>query len=1011
MDLTDCAHQNVRKQSITFYPFKMKQLYKKTFCSALLLLFWSVAVRAQITVSGKVTDEKDGSLLPGVTVVVKNSNLGTQTDENGKYSLANVPAGATLVFSFVGKLVKEIATDGMTTINVTLLDNVKELSEVVVIGYGSQKRQELTGSITSISSKDFQKGNIQSPEQLIVGKVAGVSITSNNGQPGGGSTIRIRGGASLNASNDPLIVIDGVPLSGNTLNGAPSSLSLINPNDIETMTVLKDASATAIYGSRASNGVILITTKKGKSGKPTINFNTQLAVSKIVKTVDALNADEFRTYVEANGTDEQKALLGTAKTDWQDEIYRTGISTDNNLSISGALKNMPYRVSLGYLLQNGILITDKLQRPSASINISPRLFNKHLKVDLNVKAALTKSHFANQNAIINAVQFDPTQPVMDESSPFGGYYEWVTKDEAGKATLNPNAPRNPVSLIRLQDNNGSVERSFGNAQLDYMFHFLPDLHANLNLGYDISKGHGTTFVPEYAGQSFTTKGQNNKYLQKVNNKVAEFYFNYVKDIKSIKSTVSATAGYGYYNNSTKNFFYPNFSANGEIIEGSQPKFDYDIPENTLISYYGRLIYTLDDKYILAGSVRTDGSSRFSPENRWGVFPSVALTWRINQESFLESATKLSDLKLRLSYGITGNQDGIANYSYLGIYSVSSNASQYQFGNTFYNMTAPAAYDKNIKWEQTATANAGLDYGFFDNRLSGSIDMYYKKTKNLLNTVPIPIGSNFSNQILTNVGNIENKGVEFTISGTPVMTGKFNWNVGFNFTYNDNKITNLTAVNDPEFAGNQTGGITGGTGQSIQIHSVNYNTFSYYVFKQVYDEAGRPLEGVYEDLNGDGAINQKDQYRYKSPFPKVMLGFNTQLTYQKWSVNTILRANIGNYMYNNVASNFGVRRNILNPSNILGNSTTDSYKTNFFNNRYQSDYYIQNASFLRMDNVGIGYNAGRVLGGNASLRINATCQNVFVVTKYKGLDPEINGGIDYNLYPRPRTFVLGLSLDF
>ncbi|MCE7043297.1 TonB-dependent receptor [Dyadobacter sp. CY312] len=989
----------------------MNQHYKQLFCFALLLLLGSSSARAQITVGGKVTDAKDGSELPGVTVLVKGSSMGTQSDASGRYSLSNVPAQAVLVFSFVGKLAKEVPTENQTTINVTLEDDSQDLTEVVVIGYGSQKKQELTGSITSISSKDFQQGNIQSPEQLIVGKVAGVSITSNSGQPGVGSTIRIRGGASLNASNDPLIVIDGVPLSGNKIDGAPSPLSLINPNDIETFTVLKDASATAIYGSRASNGVILITTKKGKSGRPTINFNTQLAVSKIGKMVDALDANEFRTYVETNGTDAQKAILGTANTNWQEEIYRTGISTDNNLSISGALKNMPYRVSAGYLLQNGILLTDKLQRPSASVNISPRLFNKHLKIDLNLKGAITKSNYANQGAIINAVQFDPTQPVMDETSPFGGYFEWVTRDEAGVATLNPNAPRNPVSLIKLQDNQNTVQRSFGNVQFDYMFHFLPDLHANLNLGYDVSKGRGTIFVPEYAGQSFSTQGQNNRSRNSGNNKVAEFYLNYVKDIPGIKSTINATAGYGYYNNSTTNYSFANFSANGDTIAGSQPKFAFDIPENTLISYYGRLIYTLDDKYILAGSVRTDGSSRFSPENRWGVFPSVALTWRINKEKFLSTSSKLSDLKLRLSYGITGNQDGIANYSYLGIYSISSNASQYQFGNQFYNMTAPAAYDANIKWEQTATANAGLDYGFFDNRLTGSLDVYFKKTKNLLNTVPIPIGSNFSNQILTNVGNIENKGVEFAINGNPVRTKNFNWDLGFNFTYNNNKITNLTAVSDPEFAGNLTGGITGGTGQSIQIHSVNYNTFSYYVFKQVYDQAGKPLEGVYVDLNGDGEVNQKDQYRYKSPFPKVMLGFNTQLTYQKWTLSTILRANLGNYMYNNVSSNFGVERNILNPNNILGNSTTDIYKTGFFNNQYQSDYYIQNASFLRMDNIGIGYNAGRVLGNKMNLRLNATCQNVFVMTKYTGLDPEVNGGIDYNLYPRPRTFVLGLNLDF
>lgn len=989
----------------------MNQHYRKAVGFVLVLLLGSFGARAQITISGRITDSKDGSALPGVTILLKGTNIGTQSDADGRYSLDKVTNSGTLVFSFVGKLTKEVPVVNSSVLNVTLDDDDKQLTEVVVIGYGSQKKQELTGAITSISSKDFQKGNIQSPEQLIVGKVAGVSITSGGGQPGAGSTIRIRGGASLNASNDPLIVIDGVPLSGNSISGAPSSLSLINPNDIESMAVLKDASATAIYGSRASNGVILITTKKGSSGKPTINFNTQLAISKIGRMVDALSADEFRAYVEANGTEAHKALLGSANTNWQDEIYRTGISTDNNLSISGALKNMPYRVSVGYLLQNGILITDKMQRPSASINISPRLFNKHLKIDLNVKGAITKSHFANQGAIINAVQFDPTQPIMDETSPFGGYFEWVTKDDKGVATLNPNAPRNPVSLIRLQDNNGTAERSFGNAQFDYMFHFLPDLHANLNLGYDISKGHGRTFVPEYAAQSFSNKGQNNPYLNRQNNKVAEFYLNYVKDIKAIKSTVNATAGYGYYNNRTKNYNYPGFSANGDTIAGSIPKFAFDIPENTLISYYGRLIYTLNEKYIVAASVRTDGSSRFAPENRWGVFPSVAFTWRINKEGFVKDDSKLSDLKLRLSYGVTGNQDGIANYSYLGIYSVSSNASQYQFGNTFYNMTAPAAYDKNIKWEQTATSNAGLDFGFFDNRLTGSLDVYFKKTKNLLNTVPIPIGSNFSNQILTNVGNIENKGVEFSISGSPIRTKNFNWDAGFNVTYNNNKITNLTAVSDPGFAGNITGGITGGTGQSIQIHSVNYNTFSYYVYKQVYDQDKKPLEGVYADLNGDGEINQKDMYRYKSPFPKVMLGFNTQLNYMKWTLSTIIRSNLGNYMYNNVASNFGVERNILNPNNILGNSTTDINNTGFYNNQYQSDYYVQNASFLRMDNIGLGYNVGHVLGNKMSMRLNATVQNVFVITKYKGLDPEVNGGIDYNLYPRPRTFVLGLNLDF
>ncbi|WP_291910260.1 TonB-dependent receptor [Chitinophaga sp. CB10] len=990
----------------------MKKFYRRLFTAVMALLLCAFSVQAQAQVSGKVTDAESGESLPGVSIQIKGTNRGTQTDAQGHYSISGTTPATVLIFSFLGKAPQEITVGTQQSLDVKLADDHRTLNEAVVIGYGVQKKKDVTGSITTISSKDFQKGTIQTPDQLIVGKVAGVAITSNSGQPGVGSTIRIRGGSSLNASNDPLFVIDGVPLSGSTINGAPNPLALINPNDIESMTVLKDAAATAIYGSRASNGVIMITTKKGKSGAPKITFNTNIGVGKITKKVDVLTADEFRQYVDSLGAPAQKALMGKASTDWQDQIYRTSISNDNNLSVAGAFKNMPYRISANFTNQTGVLITDNLKRSFLGVNLNPSFFDNHLKVNISAKGVISKAHYANQQAIINAVQFDPTQPVYDSASPFGGYFEWYSKDPAtGTVTLNPNAPRNPVSLIRMQDNNSEVKRSYGNIEFDYKFHFLPDLRANLNLGYDVSQGSGTTFVPAEAGQQYTVGGQNNHFLQKMNNRVGEFYLNYVKTIPAIKSNINVLAGYGYYDNKTTNYNYPSYNAKGEVIEGSEPKFPLDIPQNTLISYYGRLIYTFDDKYIFAGSIRTDGSSRFAPENRWGVFPSAALTWRINRENFLKDARALNDLKLRLSYGITGNQDGIANYSYMAIYSTSSNSSMYQFGNNWYNMQAPAAYDKNIKWEQTETYNAGVDFAFLDDRLRGSVDAYWKKTKNLLNTVPIPIGSNFSNQILTNVGNIENKGVELNLEATPVEKGKFSWNVNFNLTLNQNKITNLTAVTDPSFVGNLTGGITGGTGQSIQIHSVGYNTFAYYVYKQVYDANGKPVEGVYEDLNKDGVINEKDMYRYKSPAPKVFLGFGTSLNYDRWSLSTSLRANLGNYMYNNVASNFGVRRNILNPLGLLNNSTTDIYNTNFFNNQYQSDYYVQNASFLRMDNLSLGYNFGSLFKNTAHLRLNASCQNVFVITKYKGLDPEISSGIDYNLYPRSRTFTLGANLEF
>ncbi|RAJ77508.1 iron complex outermembrane receptor protein [Chitinophaga dinghuensis] len=989
----------------------MKKFYNRLFMPVLLLLLCAFTAQAQGQISGKVTDAATGESLPGVSIQIKGTSRGTQTNGQGHYTIGGTTPATILVYTFMGKKPVEITVGGQTTIDVKLADDKHDLMEAVVIGYGTQKKKDVTGSIATITTKDFQKGSIQTPEQLILGKVAGVSITSNSGQPGVGSTIRIRGGSSLNASNDPLYVVDGVPFSGGGINGAPNPMVLLNPNDIESLTIMKDAAATAIYGSRASNGVIMITTKKGTSGRAKINFNTSFAVGKISKKIDVLSADDFRKYVDSLGTPAQKALMGNASTDWQKEIYRTGITTDNNLSISGAIKNIPYRVSGNFMNQSGVLITDNLKRSFLSVNLNPQFFDKHLKVNISAKGAITNAHYANQQAIINAVQFDPTQPVYDSSSPFGGYFEWYTKDAAGNVTLNPNAPRNPVSLIRMQDNNSEVKRSYGNIELDYKFHFLPELRANLNLGYDVSRGSGTTFVPANAGQAYTTAGQNNHFLQKINNKVGEFYLNYNKTFPGIKSNINALAGYGYYDNATTNYNYASFNAKGDTIVGSIPKFPFDIPRNTLISYYGRLIYTFDDKYIVQGSLRTDGSSRFAKENRWGVFPSAALTWRINRESFLKESKTLSDLKLRLSYGITGNQDGIANYSYMAIYSTSSNASMYQFGNNWYNMQAPAAYDKNIKWEQTATWNGGLDFAVLQDRLRGSVDVYYKKTKNLLNTVPIPIGSNFSNQILTNVGNIENKGIELNIGATPIQKGKLTWDVNFNLTYNNNKITNLTAVTDSSFVGNLTGGITGGTGQSIQIHSVGYNTFAFYVYKQVYDKNGKPLEGVYEDLNGDGIINQKDMYRYKSPAPKVFLGFSTQVTYDRWTLSTSLRASLGNYMYNNVASNFGVRRNILNPLGLLNNSTTDIYNTNFYNNQYQSDYYVQNASFLRMDNLTLGYDLGSLFKNTGHLRLNATCQNVFVITKYKGLDPELNGGIDYNLYPRSRTFVLGANLEF
>lgn len=986
----------------------MKVFYVVRYCLLFLITLTAFTVQAQTgNVSGKIIDET-GQGLPGVSVVAKGLNRSSSTDVNGNFKIAGLPNGAvTLTASYIGYKSTDlvVTVSGNTVANFSLVPDAQNLNEVVVIGYGSVQKKDLTGSITTVSSKDFQTGNITSPEQLIAGKVAGVSITSNSGQPGAGSTIRVRGGASLNASNDPLIVIDGIPFSGNAISGSANALSLVNPNDIETFTVLKDANATAIYGSRASNGVILITTKKGKSGAPTINFSTVNSYATVAKKVDVLSADQVRAYVNANGNAAQKALLGTANTDWQDVIYDNAFTTDNNLSIAGSFKDIPYRISGGYLDQRGLLITDRLKRASGGITLNPTFFDKHLKVDLNLKGTLSESRFANQDAVSNAIQFDPTQPIYADNQ-YGGYFEWI----GSTGQLNPNAPRNPLGLLEQKTDQGKVDRSFGNLRLDYSFHFLPELHANANVGYDVSKGYGSNNVPAYAAQSFATSGTATHYESVQHNKLAEFYFNYNKDLKGINSNINATAGYGYYDNSTTTYNFTNYNAIGGIV--TTPVFPFEEQQNRLLSYYGRVVYTLADKYILSGTMRADGSSKFSEDNRWGYFPSVGFTWRAIDESFLKESKVLSDLKLRLSYGITGQQDGIANYSYLANYYNSTNESQYQIGNQFYHFYTPVAYDKDLKWETSETYNAGIDYGLFNGRVNGSVDVYYKKTKDLLSKVPIPVGTNFTNILLTNVGDMENKGIEASINVGIIKSDDLNWDMGFNVTYNKNEVTNLSLNPNPDFKVAGATGITGATGTSLEWNAPGYNPNAYLVYKQVYDSNGSPLQGVYVDTNNDGVVNELDRYFYKSPAPTVLMGFTTSLNYKKFTLSTVLRANFGNYIYDNISSNLGVSSNILSPSGLINNTTTSFYDSNFSNNQFLTDYYIHNASFLKMDNAGLAYDFGRISpNGTATLRFTANVQNVFVISKYKGLDPEITSGIDYKVYPRPRTYSVGVNVGF
>ncbi|MBD0364955.1 MAG: TonB-dependent receptor [Flavisolibacter sp.] len=975
----------------------------------MLLLISTTALAQDRMVTGRVTDTS-GTGIPNVTVTISGQQKGTSTASNGSFSIA-VPANATtLVFSSVGFATQEVPISG-NAVEVIMRNVSGTLNEVVIVGYGTQRRRDLTGSIATVTAKDFQKGVITTPEQLIAGKVAGVQITSNSGAPGAGSRIRIRGGASLAASNDPLIVLDGVPLSNSNISGAANPLALINPNDIESFNILKDASATAIYGSRASNGVIIITTKKGGRGKPVFNFSTQLSAATNTKQVEVLSADQFRNLINAKGNATQKALLGSANTNWQDEIYRTAFAEDNNLSVRGSLNKMPYRVSVGFLNQDGVLRTSNLKRASASLNLSPRFFNDHLRVDVNLKGALTKSTFANESAIGTAVIFDPTQPVYSNAKRFGGFFEWV---EASTSLPNANAPRNPLGLLMMREDKGTAKRSIGNIQFDYRLHFLPDLRANLNLGYDVSRGEGTVFVPDSAALRYRQRGERSQYLQKRSDKLLEFYLNYAKDIASINSRIDVMTGYSYQDFLTTNYNFPGFNAYGDTLPNTKPNFPFDKPQNTLISFYGRLNYSYKSRYLLTASLRRDGSSRFSPENRWGLFPAGAFAWNIKNEPFLQNAKGFTDLKLRLGYGVTGQQEGIGNYDYISYYALSNTRAQYQLGNTFYQMYRPGGYYANRKWEQTATYNIGLDYGFADNRIAGTLDVYYKKTKDLLNQIGQSAGTNFSNQIVANVGDMENRGVEFSINAQPVRSSDVSWDLNFNVTYNKNKITNLTIAPDPNYPGNQFGGISGGIGNTVQINSVGFPRSSFYVYQQVYDSTGKPLEAVLVDRNGDGTINEKDLYHYKSADPQFLFGFSTNVTYGKWNGGLTMRANVGNYVYNNVYSNLGRLNTVIGSSGVLNNASVSYLETGFYGGSIPqliSDYYVENASFLRMDNINVGYNVGRVLQNKANLRLSFNVQNVFTITKYKGLDPEISSGIDNNFYPRPVTFVLGLGLDF
>ncbi|MBK8143326.1 MAG: SusC/RagA family TonB-linked outer membrane protein [Chitinophagaceae bacterium] len=987
-----------------------------------------LALMAQISfaqdrvITGKVTDSKDGSPLQGATVAAKGSGSGAQTGSDGTFRISVPSTVNALIVSSVGFATKEVSIEGKNSIEVALVITNTSMDEVVVVSYGTRRKSDLTGSVTSVSAKDFQKGNINSPEQLLQGKVAGLQITTGGGSAGGGSRIRIRGGASLNASNDPLIVIDGVPVEGNGIAGSANVLNSINPNDIESISVLKDASATALYGSRASNGVLIVTTKKGVKGKLRFNYNNLFSVGTVGKTVEVLTAGQVTDIINSDaaetGNNTYKNLLGTSNTNWQDEIYQSAFGIDNTISVSGGLGNVPFRASLGYLNQDGILKTNNFNRFSTALNLSPKLFENHLAVNLSVKASQTKNTFANEGAIGSSIAFDPTKPVLSGNKEWGGYYEWL---QANNLPIDLST-RNPLGLLNLRDNTSKVGRVIGNVDLDYKLHFFPDLHIKMNFGLDYLSGSGNDNIDSVSATNYKTGGRKTFYEQKKVNTLADIFLFYEKNIKSIDSKIDVLVGHSYQDFLTKVYNYPSFSyraiadpnnpAKKDTIQGSEPTFPDDNPRFRLESYLARVNFSIMNKYLITASIRSDASSKLNPNDRVGYFPAVAFAWKLKDE-FFKNANVLNELKLRLGWGQTGNQDGIGYYSYLPRYSLGTNTAQYQFGNSFVSYLRPEGYDPNLKWETTTTSNIGLDFGILRSRITGSVDYYYRKTEDLLADVDVPAGANFVNRITTNVGNVISKGVEINLNTTPIKTENLTWDLGINYTYNEAEITNLLKNPDPNFKGQQVSGISGGTGNFVGIHAVNYTPFTYLVYKQIYDDNNKPIEGLYEDVNRDGIINDDDRYFYKKPAADVLLGLNTQVTYKDFSIGIAGHGSFGNYLYNNFFSNNGVLRSIKNPINFIGNASVDYLNTRFVNNQYLSDYYIENASFFRLDNINLGYNVGRVFNDKASLRVAASIQNVFVISKYKGLDPENagDGGVDNNIYPRPRIFSLGFNFDF
>ena len=970
-----------------------------------LLLIVPLLSSAQMSVSGIVTDQKTGELLPGVNILVLGSKNGTSTDFDGKFVLQNVPKDAKIEFSYIGY--KTLVLPAQPQMTVKLSENKAELNEVIIVGYGNSKKSDLTGSVNKITPKNFEKGPVTSPQSLLTGKIAGVTVIPASGAPGEGAQINIRGISSLNISNSPLYVVDGVPIGGG-VSGSRNNLNFVNPNDIASIVILKDASATAIYGSRAANGVVLITTKKGKKKDFAFNYSLRQSFAMPYKYVDVLNSYQFKKLVYDTGDLATINLLGPVDpndsnnriiqhTNWQKQIYQSALTNEHNFSATGDLfAVLPMRLSVGYIDQDGILKTDNFKRTTAALNLNPNLFDNHLKISLNARGMYTENHFANRGAIGSAILFDPTKPVYDNSSPFAGYYAWMDPNTNLQYNL---APTNPVALLNLTNDFSFVKRFVGNAKFDYKLHFFPDVTATLNVGIDQAKSKGHSISsPDMPTSDASWQGVHNTYSNDNTNKVLNTYLTYKKTFGV--HNISAMTGYSYQSFDYNSHFYDDYKK-----QHGAPDFNQiDLSRQVLLSYFGRMNYKLNDKYLVTATLRADASSLLNPNDRWGYFPSVALAWNIHKENFMANSG-FDLLKLRIGYGEVGNVNGLAPYKYLTRYQISTSTAAYQFGSDFYNTYRPEPFNKHLRWEVGRTTNIGLDFSLLQTRLSGSVNLYNKETKDLIIWALVDPFTNFGNRVETNVGNMTNKGIELELNGVLIKNKDVKWRLNYNFTYNKNEVTYMPF-------NQEVGGIEGGVGNTVQIHTQGQIPYSFYVYQQVYDADGKPIEGVYVDRNKDGIINNKDKYYMGSPFADVLMGLSSTFSYKNFDLSVSTRASLGNYMYNNVASSKSIPANLTSRP-YLTNIQSDYYNShfqNFTDTNLLSDYYVQDASFFKIDNISMGYRFPKFYK-NMNLRFYANLQNVGTFTKYQGLDPEISGGIDNNFYPRPRTYSFGFNLDF